>query len=197
LFFCGNGGNVTHRAELLQKLRHQSEVSVLAVEYRGYGQSEGKPHEAQILADARLAQTWLAEREGIAKQDIVVMGESLGGAVAVDLAAGEGARGLVLASTFNRLPDVAAHYYHAIPIYLLMRTRFDSQSKIGNYHGPLLQFHGETDKIVPFKFGKQLFEAANEPKKFVAETKHDHNDSLPASFFAAFNEFLAGLPKTH
>ena len=80
---------------------------------------------------------------------MVLMGESLGGAVAVDLAARDGARALVLESTFNSLPDVAAYHYPWLPVRWAMRTRFDSAGKIGGYHGPLLQAHGDADTIVP------------------------------------------------
>src|SRR5690606_21254788 len=103
------------------------------------GRSEGVPSEQGILADARAARQWLAQRAGVREQDIVLMGESLGGGVMVDLAASDGARALILENTFTSLPDVAAFHYPWLPVRTLMRTRFDSLSKIGNYHGPLLQ----------------------------------------------------------
>ena len=122
------------------------------------------------------------------------MGESLGGGVAVDLAAADGARALVLISTFNRLPDVAAYHYPIFPVRLLMRTRLDSESKIPNYHGPLLQFHGRTDTIIPFAFGKKLFDAANEPKELVISEHHDHNDTVPTSFYEKLEKLVDDLP---
>ncbi len=110
---------------------------------------------------------WLARRAGIAERDVVLAGRSLGGAVAVDLAAADGARALVLESTFTSLPDVAAYHYHWLPVRLLMRTQFDSLAKIAAYHGPLLASHGTGDTIVPYALGRRLFQAANEPKQFV------------------------------
>jgi len=194
LFSHGNGGNITHRIDLLRALHKQVGVSVLMFDYRGYGRSGGKPNEAGILADARAARAWLAKREGIAEHDIVMMGESLGGAVAVDLAARDGARGLVLQSTFSSLPDVAACHYAWLPVRWAMRTRLDSCSKIGDYHGPLLQSHGDADTIVPFACGRRLFDAANEPKQFVVIRDRDHNDPLPGDYFDALAAFLARLP---
>ena len=143
-------------------------VSVLIFDYRGYGRSEGKPNEAGILADARAARAWLADREKIAEADVVLMGESIGGAVAVDLAARDGARALVLESTFNSLPDVAAYHYPWLPVRWAMRTRLDSAAKIGNYHGPLLASRTATPtRSCRLRFGRRLFEAANEPKQFL------------------------------
>jgi len=193
LFCHGNGGNVTHRADALEMLRQRSGASVLIFDYRGYGRSEGRPSEVGVLADARAARAWLAARERIAETDIVLMGESLGGAVAVDLAARDGARALVLESTFSSLPDVAAFHYPFLPVRLAIRTQFDSVHKIGDYHGPLLMAHGDADTIVPQQFGLRLFEAANEPKQFLRVTGHNHNDLMPEQFYGAVATFLEGL----
>jgi uncharacterized protein len=194
ILFChGNAGNITHRAEILEKLHNTADASVLIFDYRGYGRSEGKPNEAGILSDARAARAWLAEREKIPEKDIVVMGESLGGAVAVDLAAKDGAKGLVLISTFSSVPDVAAYHYPIFPVRLLMHTQLDAAGQIANYKGPLLQLHGEADTIVPFKLGRRLFDAANEPKQLLVYPHHDHNDTLPDQFFDALKDFLNKL----
>jgi fermentation-respiration switch protein FrsA (DUF1100 family) len=194
LFCHGNAGNITHRVDTLERLHGVVGASVLIFDYRGYGRSDGKPSEKGILSDARAARAWLAKRENISEKEIVLMGESLGGGVAVDLAAAEGARALALISTFNRLPDVAAHHYPIFPVKLLMRTRLDSESKIINYQGPLLQFHGRTDTIIPFIFGKKLFDAANEPKEFVISEHHDHNDTVPTSFYEKLGKLVDDLP---
>jgi fermentation-respiration switch protein FrsA (DUF1100 family) len=124
-----------------------------------------------------------------------MMGESLGGGVAVDLASADGARALVLISTFNRLPDVAAYHYPIFPVRLLMRTRLDSESKIPHFHGPLLQFHGRTDTIIPFDLAQKLFDAANEPKELVISDRHDHNDTVPTSFYEKLRKFFTDLPR--
>ncbi len=190
----GNAGNVTNRAELLREL-HAAKVATLVFDYRGYGRSDDRqPNEAGILQDARAARSWLAERTGLPEKHLVMMGESLGGGVAVDLAAKDGARGLVLINTFSSLPDVASQHYPFLPARLLMRNRLDSASKIGSFHGPLLQTHGDDDHTVPFWSGEKLFAAANEPKQFVRVAGGDHNDGVDGEFFAALSKFLNQLP---
>jgi uncharacterized protein len=194
ILFChGNAGNVTDRADILWKLHDEVGAAVMIFDYRGYGRSEGSPNEAGILSDARAARAWLATRESISEQDIVMMGESLGGAVAVALAAKDGAKGLVLISTFTSIPDVAAYHFPFIPVRLLMRTRLDSVGQIANFKGPLLQMHGEADTIVPIKFGRRLFEAANEPKQLLVFPHHDHNNSPPDQFYESLKIFLDKL----
>ena len=193
LFCHGNGGNLSIRVDMLQILNRHVGVSVMIFDYRGYGRSEGKPNETGVLLDARAARAWLAERENIDEKEIVMMGRSLGGAVAVDLATRDGARGLVLESTFTSLPDVAAYHYPWLPIRMLIRTRFDSLAKITEYHGPLLQSHGEADTIVPIRFGRQLFEAANEPKQFISFPGDDHNNLPSMEYYDTLERFCDGL----
>jgi uncharacterized protein len=194
LYCHGNAGNITHRAEILDRLHHDVGAAVLIFDYRGYGRSEGKPNESGILQDARAARAWLAQREGIAEKDIVLMGQSLGGAVAVDLAARDGAKALILESTFTSLPDVASYHYGGLPLRYLLRTRLDSAAKIGDYHGPLLQTHGDADTIVPHEMGRRLFEAANEPKEFVTIKGRDHNDLMDADYYRRLSRFLDAMP---
>lgn len=194
LYAHGNAGNLTRYAEALRVLHDRHRLSVMIFDYRGYGKSDGEPDEAGIVEDAIAARQWLAQREKIAENDIVLMGESLGGGVMVDLAAEDGARGLVLLNTFTSLPDVAAHHYPLIPTRLLMQNRLDSVAKISHYHGPLLQVHGDKDRVVPFAQGKRLFAAANEPKRFVVSPGGNHNDPLPEQYHRALDEFLASLP---
>ncbi|MEN6449035.1 MAG: alpha/beta hydrolase, partial [Thermoguttaceae bacterium] len=190
LFCHGNAGNVTHRAAALKALHDTVGVSVLVFDYRGFGRSEGKPTGANILTDARAARRWLAEREQIAESDIVVMGESVGGGVAVDLAARDGARALLIESSFDALPEVAAYHYPWLPVRWLMRTRLDSAALVGQFHGPFFQVHGDVDAIVPLRYGRRLFEAANEPKHFVLLRGHDHNDAMPAEYYDKLAVFM-------
>ena len=194
LFCHGNAGNLSHRAATAEILNRLVGVSLLVFDYRGYGRSDGAPNEAGILADARAARAWLARRAGIAESEIVLMGESVGGAVAVDLAAAEGARAIVLESTFTSIPDVAAHHYPWFPVRYVLRTRFDSLAKIPRYRGPLLQSHGDADTIVPYALGRQLFEAANEPKRFLTIPGGDHNDPLGRAYYDELIDFLDELP---
>jgi len=191
ILFChGNAGNITHRAETLRVLHDVVGASVMIFDYRGYGRSEGSPNERGILADGRAARTWLAKRAKVDESDIVILGRSLGGAVAVDLAAELPPRALVLESTFPSVPDMAAHHYSWFPVRFLLRTKLNSMSKISKYHGPLLQSHSVLDSIVPYEMGRRLFEAANEPKQFFKMADRDHNDPQPGAYYDAMVEFL-------
>lgn len=197
LLFChGNAGNITDRSELVRFLRDDLQVSVLAFDYRGYGKSEGRPNEKGVIADGRAARAWLAERAGIDPTDVVLMGRSMGGAVAVALAAEQPARGLILESTFSSMTDVASHHYRFLPVRLFLRNRFDSLSRISGYDGPLLASHSRWDEVVPFKFGEKLFEAAPSGKKqFIIFDELRHNDPTPAKYYVALNRFLDELPQ--
>ncbi|HVX10967.1 MAG TPA: alpha/beta hydrolase [Pirellulales bacterium] len=194
LFACGNAGNISYRAERFIEFTQRHRVAFMAFDYRGYGLSEGKPNEAGVLMDARAARKWLAERAGVAEREIVLLGESLGGGVMVDLASRDGARGLIVERTFTSLPDVAAAHFPLVPVRLLMRNRLDSVNKISDYHGPFLICHGDTDEVIPYELGRKLFDAANEPKRFVALAGITHNEPLPEEWDDAVDKFLDGLP---
>jgi len=196
LYAHGNAGDVSSRANVLRLYRDDLNASILVFDYRGYGRSEGTPSEAGILMDARAARAWLAHRAGVREADIVIVGNSLGGGVAVDLAANDGARGLILENTFTSLPDVAKSHFIYLPINMLMKTRLDSLGKISGYHGPLLQTHGDYDQIVPFALGQTLHAAANEPKEFIAVRGGGHNDPPRREYLLALDRFLNSLPPT-
>lgn len=193
LFAHGNAGNLSDRADVVSELVRGLGASVMIFDYRGYGRSKGKPNEEGVLEDARAARRWLAKRAGVNETDIVLYGESLGGGVMVQLAATDGARALVLENTFSSLADVAAFHYSWLPVRLLMRSQLNSAAKIRDYHGPLLQVHGDADKIIPLSLAERLFAAANEPKRLVIIPHGDHNDSRTGKFYQAFDEFLAEL----
>jgi len=194
LFACGNAGNISYRADRFRQLCDVHRLAIFAFDYRGYGLSEGQPNEAGILLDARAARAWLAKRAGIAESEIVLMGESLGGGVMVDLASRDGARGLILERTYTSLPDVAAYFYPFLPVQMLMRNRLDSLAKIAVYRGPLVHCHGDVDEIIPFQMGRRLFAAANDPKRFVELPGIGHNDPLPPAWDEAIYEFVERLP---
>jgi len=193
LFSHGNAGNLSHRAGTARILHELVGATVLMYDYRGYGRSEGRPGEQGILEDGRAARAWLAERAGIDPRQVVLMGRSLGGAVAVDLAQ-DGARALVLESTFTSVPDMAAVHYPWLPFRQFLRNRFDSAAKIKSFRGPLLQSHGDADRIVPFEIGRRLYDLANDPKRFLVIEGGDHNDPQPVEYYAELAEFLDSLP---
>jgi fermentation-respiration switch protein FrsA (DUF1100 family) len=189
LFLHGNAGNIAGRAEFLRRV-HDLRVSVLALDYRGYGRSEGSPSESGVIADARAARAWLAEKAGVPLGEIVLWGESLGCGVAVELAAADQPRAMILENAFTSLPDVAAHHYSWVPVRLLMRNRLQAIDKIGKFRGPLLQAHGDGDTIIPFELGQRLYEAANDPKEFITIPGGDHNDPRSSRFWQAVDRFL-------
>lgn len=196
LYCHGNAGNIAHRRWVLKLFRDYLNCSILIFDYRGYGRSEGTPSEEGILEDARAARRWLAKRAGVAESEIVLVGNSLGGAVAVDLASKDGARALVLENTFTSLPDVASSHLLGLPSRWFLKNRLDSQAKIADYHGPLLQTHGDADSIVPIKLGRRLFDAAHEPKQFVVVSGGGHNDPPKRDYVQALRKFLERLNQT-
>ncbi len=149
--------------------------SLLIPDYRGYGKSEGKPSEAGLYMDADAAYQWLID-QGHTQERIVIQGESLGTAVAVDLAARKPCAGVVLEAPFNSASQVAAGI---LPFLgpLIVRS-FDSKRKIGRIRAPLLFMHGDRDEVIPFKLGQDLYAAAPEPKSFWTIEGAGHNDLL-------------------
>ncbi|MFO0954346.1 MAG: alpha/beta hydrolase [Isosphaeraceae bacterium] len=197
ILYCeGNAGNVTSRRWVLDLFRDRMGASILLFDYRGYGRSEGVPSRDGILEDARAARRWLARRAGVSEREVVLVGSSLGGAVAVDLASRDGARGVVLESTFSSLDDLAGHHFGRLG-RLVVPGDLDSASKIASYAGPLLQTHGDADRVVPYELGRRLHEAANEPKRFVRVEGGGHNDPPTPDYLAALDDFLGSLPVPH
>ncbi len=197
LYCHGNGEYVARLANRLLALHRRIGVTVFAWDYRGYGRSEGTPQEKNLIADGRAAHLWLAERTGVSPADIVLMGRSLGGAVAVALAAEYFVRGLVLDRTFATLVDAAAYHFPWVPVRLFMKNRFSSLERIRHYKGPLLQSHGTADQIVPFEMGRMLFEAApGKNKRFIEVAEGDHSSPLPDYCYDALIEFLDSLGST-
>ena len=192
LLVChGNGEDVARNVRYIQFLRNHFEANIFLFDYRGYGQSAGSPHEAGVIEDGLAAQRWLAERMGVQTDETFLVGQSLGGGVTVAIAKQQGARGVILISTFSELASVAANHYRWLPIRLLMRNKYRSEQRIKDYHGPLLQFHGTADRIVPIASGMQLFEAAvSDKKQFIEIPGGGHNDRLHKAAFDQILKFL-------
>ena len=191
LYFHGNGEDVPRLANRLQRLHDHIDVAVFAWDYRGYGRSEGTPHESNVIDDGRLAVQWLAERTGAAPESLVLMGRSLGGAVAIAIAAEQPVRGLVLDRTFARLTDAAAVHFPWIPVRWLMKNRFWSVDRIVDYDGPLLQTHCTADEVIPFEMAEQLFEASpSTSKMFLRVEGGNHNGPLPDACYEVLVDFL-------
>ncbi|MCS7236675.1 MAG: alpha/beta hydrolase [Thermoguttaceae bacterium] len=195
LYCHGNAGNVTHRAAILQCFAEITGASILVFDYRGYGKSEGRPTEAGILADTRAARAWLARRTGVAERDVVLAGQSLGGAVAAVVAGQDGAKALILENTFTSIRDMAAYHYPLLPVGPFLRTKLDALAHLHQYAGPVLIAHAEWDSIVPFQHGQRLFDAARGPKEFFVVPEADHNDPMPLGYYRKVREFLIETAK--
>jgi fermentation-respiration switch protein FrsA (DUF1100 family) len=172
----GNAGNITHRVDRITSWQRSLNVAVFVFDYRGYGRSAGRPNEPGVYQDARAAYRWLTTDQGIAPDDVVFFGESLGTAVVLQLATEVAPRALILESPFTSAVDVGQQAFPWLPVRWIMRNRFASMEKIGQYHGPLLIIHGTQDTVIPFTMGQALFARANEPKRFYAVTGADHNE---------------------
>ncbi len=165
LFLHGNAGNVCGRIPFMTLFRELG-LSTLLLDYRGYGKSLGKPSEQGLYRDADAAYDYLTGTLGIAPQKIIVFGESLGGAVAIDLASRKPVGALICESTFSRVLDLAAWHHPYMPARLMVSQKFDSLSKIGRVQAPKYFVHSPYDEVVPYSLGMKLFEAAPEPKQF-------------------------------
>lgn len=175
VLFHGNAGNLSHRGEILRRLRSTG-FNVFIFDYRGYGKSEGSPTESGVYADSRAAVRYVKGLTGVDSHRLFYLGSSLGGAAAIDAASHQPPTAMILESTFSSARDVAASAYPFLPVQFLLRTRFDSDSKIQTLHVPLLFFHGTEDSIIPYRLGRKLFDAANPPKQFIDIPGADHNN---------------------
>jgi alpha-beta hydrolase superfamily lysophospholipase len=178
LFLHGNAGNISHRLDSVQMF-HRLGYSTLIFDYRGYGNSSGKPTEQGTYRDAEAAWRYLIDQLHIPSCRIVLFGESLGGAVAAWLAATprDKPAALVIASGFTSVPDLGQQLYPYLPIRWLARIRYNTRVYLHSVHVPVLIAHSPQDDIVPFEHGRALFAAANPPKQFL-ELAGGHNDGF-------------------
>jgi uncharacterized protein len=175
LILHGNAGNIGHRVPWIEML-HQTEAGILIVDYRGYGNSEGKPHEGGLYRDAQTAHEWWRRERSHGGEKLVLLGESLGGAVAVDLAARFPVAGLIVQSTFTNAWDVAKTILPLGLLQPLAGVHFDSAAKIAGIRCPKLFIHGSRDEIVPYRLGRKLYELSPPPKDFYEVQDAGHND---------------------
>jgi len=170
LYLGGKGGSKTHYNSLtrIQSL-HQLGFSVLGIDYRGYGLSEGRlPNESRLYEDSQAAWDYLTNQRKIAPQDIIIYGESLGGAIAIDLAVQQkDAGGLIVQSSFTSMPEQIQNIRPGLkvfPLWLIINQRFNSLEKVPFLDVPVLFLHGTADTIVDYKMSRKLYYAAPEPK---------------------------------
>ena len=162
IFFHGNAGNLRNRNYKLNELS-KFDVNFLIVAYRGFSGNQGKPSELGLYEDARSTLDWL-KIKGVKEKNLILYGESLGTAVAIETAQNKDLAGIILESPFTSMVELAQKYYPVLPVKFLLKDKYETIKKLPNINSPLLVLHGKLDSIVPFSMGKELFEKANEPK---------------------------------
>ena len=175
LYFHGNAGNISHRLHSIRQFNSLG-LSVLIIDYRGYGQSDGKPHEKGMYLDAEAAWQHLTDDRGIDSDSIVIFGRSLGSSVAAWLAAKQDPGAFIVDSAFTSVPDVGQEYYPWLPVRLLSRFQHATKKYVASATAPILVVHSRDDEIIPFHHGEAIHEIANEPKSFL-ELRGGHNDA--------------------
>lgn len=173
LYFHGNGDFLAGFFGRFREIVADG-TGIVALSYRGYAGSSGRPSERGLLLDAAAAYAFTTARYNA--DSIVVWGFSLGTGVAVALAAEQPVGKLVLEAPYTSLADVAASAFWFAPVRLLMRDQFRSDERIARVRAPMLMMHGALDPTIPVAFGERLFALANEPKRFVRLARGGHND---------------------
>lgn len=195
ILFChGNAGNISDRLDKI-KFFNDLGCNIFIFDYRGYGKSEGKPSEKGLYIDVKSAYDYLLSRKINAGQ-IIGFGESLGGAIIIDLAFRNKIRALITVNTFSNAKDIAGLIYPFIP-YWVFSSRLDSVGKIKSINIPKLIIYSLNDEIIPYKLSRKLYEASAEPKEFM-EIYGDHNNSFSESkeiLKKGIGDFLNRLPK--
>lgn len=167
ILFChGNGGNIMHRLDSINLFQGLG-LSCFVFDYRGYGNSEGRPTEVGTYRDAQAAYEWLTEVKCVPSERIILFGRSLGGSVAAHLAGNVNGAALVVESAFTSYQDIGAKFYPYMPVRMFARFRYNTRAYLAKVRCPVLIMHSRDDELVPFEFGARLFEMANEPKQFV------------------------------
>ena len=176
LLWChGNAGNVSHRLENMRQL-FQRGISLFIFDYRGYGRSTGEPSEAGLYQDALASYDYLIHQRRIAPERLIIFGRSLGSGVAGEVAVQRPSAGMIVESSFPSIQSMSDHHYFGLPTRWFMDVDFNLAKKVRALHVPLLVIHGDQDSIVPMALGRQVFEAAHEPKRWYTVAGADHND---------------------
>jgi len=191
LFFHGNAGSLENRTYKLNHLK-DLDVNFLIIAWRGFSGNEGKPNEAGLYEDGRSAVKWL-NTKGIKDENIILYGESLGTAIAVEIAQNKKYSGIILESPFTSMINMGKKYYPFFPVSFLLKDKFESNKKINNILVPVLVIHGKVDKIVPYTMGKKMYELANQPKFFYSQEYGDHMVEYDEKLLLALKEFIRSL----
>lgn len=198
LTFHGNASNIANREGVYEFLRDLP-ANVLALEYRGYGHSEGEPSEKGLYLDAEAAYNYLLSTRHLDAKSIISFGQSLGTAVAASLAAQHRVGGVILEAPFPSASRVASRVFWFLPgLNLLVHSQFNTQSKLKQITSPILVVHCKRDPVLPFQFGQEVYRAARSPKYFLQIDGECHEESsliAPVQYRTALQEFLMTLEK--
>jgi fermentation-respiration switch protein FrsA (DUF1100 family) len=190
LYFHGNGGSLANRSERIRKYMDLGR-GVFMMTYRGYGGSSGWPSEAANVADARRAYDALVAA-GVAPDDIILYGESIGTGVAVQVAAEKQVAGIILDAPYTSVLDVAVMFYPYLPVRTFLRDRYETIKHLDKLHAPLLVVHGEVDRVIPVEMGRAVYRAAREPKELVTIPRAGHSDH---GLFGSFDAIQAWIER--
>jgi fermentation-respiration switch protein FrsA (DUF1100 family) len=193
IIFChGNAGNISHRLDIIRSLLDQK-LQVFIFDYRGYGKSKGRPSEMGIYLDGMAAYDFLVNHQGIPAEKIVLLGRSLGAAVAIEIALRREIRSLIIESAFTSTRDMAGTMFLFKLFSFLLPHNYNNQKKIARITVPKLIIHGEDDRLVPFSMGQKLYKEAKPPKSFLPVRGADHNDTYilgGKEYFDTLTEFI-------
>ncbi|MBI3436687.1 MAG: alpha/beta fold hydrolase [Proteobacteria bacterium] len=173
VYLHGNGGALRHRVPRWRSIIAQG-TGLLALSYRGYGGSSGKPSEAGLIADAHAAYDFAKRKYGAER--LVLWGESLGTGVAIALAADRNVARIILEAPFTSTADIARRVYPIYPVWLLMRDQYRSDERIARVTAPILVLHGERDNVVPIELGERLYALATSRKRMIRFPLGGHAD---------------------
>ena len=191
LFLHGNAGSLENRIHKINHFKNMN-INFLIIAWRGFSGNQGEPTEKGLYDDARSAISWL-ENQGVMKKDIIIYGESLGTAIATEIAQNNNFAAIILESPFTSMIEAAKNKYPIFPIKFLLKDKYESDKKIKNIKSPILVMHGEVDKIVPFWMGQKIYDIANEPK-YSYYTKYDnHMLEYDESLIAVMKKFIESL----
>ncbi len=179
LYCHGNGGNMMYFLDTVNFLNKLG-LNCFVFDYRGYGNSEGTPSEQGTYLDARAAYRWLTKKKKVSADAVIIFGWSLGGCIAAYLAGKVRAAGLVIESAFTSYVDAGRKFYPYMPVRWFASFRYPTIEYVRKVKCPILIIHSRNDEMLPFEFGLELYEAANEPKEFV-EIFGNHNDGFLVS----------------
>ena len=191
LFLHGNAGSLENR---IYKLNHfeNFDLNFLIIAWRGFSGNSGKPNEKGLYDDAKSAVNWLKSK-GIKEENIILYGESLGSAVAIEIAQNKKFAGIVLESPFTSMVEMGKKHYPIFPVSFLLKDRYESINKIKNIHIPVLVMHGKKDSIVPFEMGKKIYTSANSPKFYYFSEYDDHMIDYNKLLIEKLKSFIESL----